>query len=73
MHEADFRSLMSSGRHQTHSGLNITANHVDASHSTFMEFQGGQTNTFSNTSNTYIVSGASVNHPSIVIDTKAVL
>ena len=74
MHEqADFRSLISGGGHQTHSGLSITANHVDASHSTFMEFQGGQTNMFSNTSNTYLVSGASVNHPSIVIDTDAAL
>jgi hypothetical protein len=67
--EADFRSLISGGRQQTN--LNVTANHVDASHSTFMDFQGGQTNVFSNTNNTYIVSGVTLSYRSIVIDTKA--
>ena len=35
--------------------LNVTeAHHVDASHSTFIDIQGNQTNVFSKTTNTYI-------------------
>jgi hypothetical protein len=66
--EGGHRDLISSGRLPT--TLNLTeACHIDASHSTFI--QGGQTNVFSKTSNTYIVSGATLGYLSIVIDTNA--
>ena len=68
--EGDNHDSISYGFRQT--ALNVVEAHlVDASHSNFMQFQGGQTNVFSKTSNTYIVSGATLSYPSIAIDANA--